>query len=307
MLAYSRRIFLFLLTNLAVVTMLAIVGQLLGLDRIVARSGYGIDYTSLLIWCGFMGMAGSLISLALSKTMARYSVGAQVITEPRNDSEAWLVDTVARLAKDSGLGMPEVAVFPASDPNAFATGARRDHALVAVSQGLLQSMNKTEIEAVLGHEITHVANGDMVTMALLQGVVNTFVYFLSRVIGFAVDAALSGRSRDDDRRGYGSGGIGYLLTVMVSQVFLGILASIIVMWYSRRREFRADAGSARLRGKEPMIAALAELARAHEPSQMPQSLAAFGIRGTGRAILGVLLSSHPPLEDRIAALEALPG
>ncbi len=305
MLAYGRRIFFFLLTNLAVVVLLGLVVRVLGVDQWLWRSGVHVNYVSMLVYAGIFGMAGSIVSLLLSKTMARMSVRAQVIGSPRTEAEAWLVQTVERLARDAGIGMPDVAIFPSEQPNAFATGARRDHALVAVSAGLLRSMNRTEIEAVLGHEISHVANGDMVTLALLQGVVNTFVIFLSHVVGSIVDSALSGR-RDDDR-GYYGGGLGYHLTVMVSQIFLGLLASIIVMWYSRRREFRADAGSAALRGKEPMIAALSRLAGAPRPGEMPESLAAFGIRGGGRAILGSLLLSHPPVEDRIAALEALPG
>lgn len=306
MLAYGRRIFFFLLTNLAVVFLLGVVVRVLGVDQWLWRSGVHVNYVAMLVYAGIFGMAGSIVSLMLSKTMARMSVRAQVIESPRNDAEAWLVETVERLAHDAGIGRPDVAIFPSEQPNAFATGARRDHALVAVSAGLLRSMNKSEIEAVLGHEISHVANGDMVTLALLQGVVNTFVIFLSHVVGLIVDSALSAR-RDDDDRGYYGGGIGYHLTVMVSQLFLGILASMIVMWYSRRREYRADAGSARLRGKEPMIAALARLAGAPRPGELPESLAAFGIRGGGRAILGSLLLSHPPIEDRIAALEALPG
>ncbi|MFN7953293.1 MAG: protease HtpX [bacterium] len=302
MFVYARRIFFFVATNLAVVLLLGVVVRVLGVDQWLWRAGYRFDYVGMLVYAGIFGMAGSLISLALSKTMARMAVGAKVIDAPQNQAEAWLVATVERLAKDAGIGMPQVAVFPSDQPNAFATGARRDHALVAVSTGLLRSMNEREIEAVLGHEISHVANGDMVTLALLQGVVNTFVIFLSRVIGMLVDSALSGR-RDDDRGYYG--GPGYFLSVMISQVFLGIIASMIVMWYSRRREFRADAGSAALRGKEPMIAALARLAQDRRPAAMPESLAAFGIRGGGRAILGRLLMSHPPIEDRIAALEAL--
>ena len=304
MFVYARRIFFFVLTNLAVVLLLGVVVRVLGVDQWLWRSGYRFDYVGMLVYAGIFGMAGSLVSLALSKVMARMAVGAKVIGAPQNQTEAWLVSTVERLARDAGIGMPEVAIFPSDQPNAFATGARRDHALVAVSVGLLRSMNEREIEAVLGHEISHVANGDMVTLALLQGVVNTFVIFLSRVIGMLVDAALAGRRSDDDRGYYG--GPGYFLTVMISQIFLGILASLIVMAYSRRREFRADAGSAALRGKEAMIAALARLAQDRRPTAMPESLAAFGIRGGGRAILGRLLLSHPPIEERIAALEALP-
>ena len=232
----------------------------------------------------------------MSKWMAKRAMGVRVIERPSNANEEWLVSTVRQLATQAGIGMPEVGVFESPQPNAFATGARRDAALVAVSTGLLQSMKRNEVEAVLGHEITHVANGDMVTLTLIQGVVNTFVIFLSRIVGGIVDRSLS-------RDGEGRGGIGYFLTVMFMQMVLGILASLIVMWFSRRREFRADAGGARLSGRNNMIAALERLRLAHEPS-LPKQLAAFGIGGGPGTGLRRLFMSHPPLEDRIAALQS---
>jgi len=289
-----KRIFLFLVTNLAVVLVLSIVARITGLDRYLAA--YGGSYTGLLVMAAFFGFGGALISLAMSKWMAKRAMGVQVIEQPANPSEVWLVDTVRKLATEAGIGMPEVGVFDSPQPNAFATGARRDAALVAVSTGLLQGMNRSEVEAVLGHEITHVANGDMVTLTLIQGVVNTFVIFLSRVIGGIVDRALS-------RDGEGRGGIGYFVTVMVLQMVLGILASMIVMWFSRRREFRADAGGARLAGRPNMIAALERLKAAHEPA-LPAQFAAFGIGGGVGSGLQKLFMSHPPLEERIAALQS---
>jgi heat shock protein HtpX len=288
-----KRIFLFVLTNLAVMLVLSVVLRVTGLDRWVAA--HGSSYTGLLVMSAFFGFGGALISLAISKWTAKRMMGVQVIGEPGNATEQWLVSTVRTLSQQAGIGMPEVGIFDSPTPNAFATGARRDAALVAVSTGLLQSMNRQEVEAVLGHEITHVANGDMVTLTLIQGVVNTFVFFLSRVIGSIVDSALS---RGDERR---SGGIGYFISVMFAQLVLGFLASMIVMWFSRQREFRADAGGARLAGRNSMIAALERLKAAHgEP--LPQKMAAFGISGGGG--ISRLFMSHPPLDERIAALRA---
>jgi heat shock protein HtpX len=289
-----KRILLFLATNLAVIAVLSIVLRVTGLDRWLAV--HGTSYTGLLVFAAVFGFGGALISLAMSKWMAKRAMGVQVIDKPANANEEWLVGTVRALATQAGIGMPEVGVFDSPLPNAFATGARRDAALVAVSSGLLQGMKRNEVEAVLGHEITHVANGDMVTLTLIQGVVNTFVIFLSRIVGGIVDRALS-------RDGEGRGGIGYFVTVMVSQVVLGILASMIVMWFSRRREFRADAGGARLSGRNNMIAALERLKIAHEPS-LPKQLAAFGIGGGQGTGLRRLFMSHPPLEERIAALQS---
>jgi heat shock protein HtpX len=292
-----KRIFLFVVTNLAVLVVLSIVMKLLGLER--ALDGTGFNTGAMLIMASVLGFGGAFISLAMSKWIAKQATGAQVITQPRTDAEHWLVGTVQRLARESGIGEPEVAIYPSPDVNAFATGARRNHALVAVSAGLLQSMDREEAEAVLAHEVAHVANGDMITLALVQGVVNTFVIFLSRVIGHIVD-----RTVFRTERGHGPG---FIITALVAQVVLGILASVIVMWFSRRREFRADAGAARLRGPRPMIAALRRLQAIHEPAALPDSLRAFGIRGGGRSGLTRFFMSHPPIEERIAALRALPG
>ncbi|HTM62263.1 MAG TPA: protease HtpX, partial [Burkholderiales bacterium] len=245
------------------------------------------------VMSGVFGMGGALISLAMSKMIAKWTTGAQVITQPRTEAESWLMSTVKRQAEAAGIGMPEVAIYNAPDMNAFATGMSRNNALVAVSSGLLSGMSRREVEAVLGHEISHVANGDMVTLTLIQGVLNTFVIFLARVIGGLVDSALRG-NRDSE----GGGGFAYFLIVMVLQTVLGILASMVVAWFSRHREFRADAGSAKLEGREPMIAALQRLQSAHEPPVLPQAVQAFGISGN----VGRLFASHPPIEDRIAAL-----
>jgi heat shock protein HtpX len=288
-----KRIFLLILTNIAIMLVLSVVLHITGLDRwLAARGG---SASGLLVLSAVLGFGGAFISLALSKWMAKRMMGVRVIKEPANATEQWLVSTVRSQAQQAGIGMPEVGVFDSPQPNAFATGARRDAALVAVSSGLLSSMNRTEVEAVLGHEITHVANGDMVTLTLIQGVVNTFVFFLSRIIGNIVDRALS---RDGER----GGGIGYFVTVMVAQVVLGFLASMIVMWFSRQREFRADAGGARLSGRNNMIAALERLKAAHGPSPMPSQMAAFGISAGTVSGLGRLFLSHPPLDERIAAL-----
>jgi len=289
-----KRILLFLATNLAVLLVLSVFARVTGLDRWLALNGG--SYGGLLVMAALFGFGGALISLALSKWTAKRAMGVQVIAQPANANEQWLVNTVRALASQAGIGMPEVGVFDSPQPNSFATGARRDAALVAVSTGLLQSMSRSEVEAVLGHEITHVANGDMVTLTLIQGVVNTFVIFLARVIGSIVDKALSGGRE-------GRGGLGYFATVMVAQLVLGILASLIVMWFSRRREFRADAGGARLAGRNNMIAALERLQASHGPA-LPSHLAAFGIGGGAGAGLQRLFMSHPPIEERIAALRS---
>lgn len=287
-----KRIFLFLMTNLAIMLVLSFTMRLLGVEPYLNANGLNLG--SLLIFAGVMGMGGSLISLAMSKWMAKKSVGAQVIETPSNATEKWLVDTVARQAKQAGIGMPEVAIFESADVNAFATGMNKNDALVAVSTGLLQNMSREEAEAVLGHEVSHVANGDMVTLALIQGVVNTFVMFLSRVIGHLVDKVVF-----KTERGHGPA---FFVTMIVAELVLGVLASIIVMWFSRQREFRADRGGANLAGRQSMIAALERLQRVHsEP--LPDKMAAFGISG-GKSGLTRLFMTHPPLEERIAALKA---
>jgi heat shock protein HtpX len=290
-----KRVFLFVATNLGVVLLLGIVARLLGVDRFLYQSG--LNLTSLLVFAALFGMGGSLISLLMSKWIAKRSVGAQVIAQPRTPTERWLVETVQRQAQAAGIGMPEVAIYDSPEPNAFATGANRNSALVAVSTGLLQQMTAEEAEAVLGHEVSHVANGDMVTLSLLQGVLNTFVIALSRVVGFLVDRALSSSDRE-----YRGPGIGYMLTSFVMEILFGFLASLIVMWFSRYREFHADAGGARLAGRGKMIAALERLRQLHEPSRLPSQMAAFGINGGLGAGLRKLLMTHPPLEERIAAL-----
>lgn len=286
-----KRLFLFLATNIAVLVVMSVILSLLGVDKFMTRSG--LNLSMLLVFSLVVGFTGSIFSLLMSKPMAKWSTGARVIDTPSNGTEVWLVSTVSTLAQRAGIGMPEVAVYD-GEPNAFATGAFKDSALVAVSTGLLQGMTKEEVEAVLGHEVAHIANGDMVTMTLIQGVVNTFVVFLSRVIGYFVDSAL--RRNDND-----SGpGIGYMVTVIVCQIVFGIGASIIVAWFSRYREFRADAGSARLLGNsQPMINALARLGGI-PVSGLPESMAAMGINDKPGFM--ALFSSHPPLEQRIAAL-----
>lgn len=289
-----KRIFLFLVTNLAIVLVLSIVAQVTGLDAWLAQQGGSLE--GLLVFAALFGFGGALISLAISKWMAVRTMGVRIIRQPQSATEQWLLDTVRSLADKAGVGMPEVGIFDSPQPNAFATGPRRDSALVAVSTGLLTSMDKDAVQAVLGHELTHVANGDMVTLALIQGVVNTFVIFLSRIIGNIVDRSMS---RDSDGRGPA-----YFITVLVSQLVLGILATIIVMWFSRRREFRADAGGAHLAGRERMIAALERLRLAHD-APLPGPLNAFGISGGEGGSLQSLFMSHPPLEERIAALRRL--
>src|SRR5213592_1063364 len=287
-----KRIILFLVTNLAVVLVLSIVLRMLGLDRVVQTNG--IDVPSLLVFSFVVGFVGAIISLLMSKSMAKWSTGAQVIDTPRNDAEAWLLDTIRKLAQTAGVAMPEVAVYE-GEPNAFATGAFKNSSLVAVSTGLLQSMNKEEVEAVLGHEMAHVANGDMVTLALIQGVVNTFVIFLARVIGSIVDRAVFRSERGN--------GPGYFITVIVLEIVFGVLASIIVAWFSRQREFRADAGSAQYLGSpQPMMHALARLGGL-PPGDLPKSLAGFCITDIA-AIMG-LFAMHPPIEERIRALQTL--
>ncbi|HWI79546.1 MAG TPA: protease HtpX [Ramlibacter sp.] len=285
-----KRIVLFVLTNLAVVVVLGIVASLLGVNRYLTANGLNLG--SLLVFAFIMGFGGAIISLLLSKTIAKWSSGVQLINEPRNADEAWIVQTVRKLADQAGIGMPEVGIFE-GEPNAFATGAFKNSALVAVSTGLLQGMTREEIEAVLGHEISHISNGDMVTMTLIQGVMNTFVVFLSRVIGYFVDGFLS---RGDNRSGPG---IGYYVTTIVLDILFGFLAAIIVAWFSRQREFRADAGSAHLLGKQPMINALARLG-GMVPGELPKGLQSFGITSG----VGKLFSTHPPIEERIAALQA---
>lgn len=295
------RILLFLLTNAAVLLLISIVFHVLGLGDFLHQRGVPLSLDQLLISSAVIGMSGSFISLMMSKWMAKQSMGVHVIEQPGNATEQWLVDTIARQARRLNIGMPEVGIFDSPDPNAFATGMSRNASLVAVSTGLLQRMNADEVEAVLGHEMSHVANGDMVTMGLLQGVVNTFVYFFASIAGYLVDRVLL-RSGDDER-GYGYGP-GYYITQMVAQVLLSILATMIVMWFSRRREFRADADGAELAGRGKMIDALRALQRAHEPADLPGELAAFGINGGISSGFQRLFLSHPPLEERIAALQS---
>lgn len=291
-----KRIALFLATNLAIIVVLSITLRLLGFERILDEQGVNLDLNSLLLFAAVFGFGGSFISLAMSKWTAKRMTGAHVITQPRNEVERWLVDTVRRQAEQAGIGMPEVAVYDAPEPNAFATGASRNNALVAVSTGLLRAMQPDEVEAVLAHEVSHVANGDMVTLALIQGVVNTFVIFLSRVVGHLVDRVIF-----KTERGHGPA---FWVTTIIAELLLGILASIIVMWFSRRREFRADAGAADLAGRQKMIAALQRLANARtEP--LPDKMAAFGISGMKGAGIKRLFMTHPPLEERIAALREM--
>ena len=286
-----KRIALFLLTNIAVVAVLGIVASLLGVNRYLTANGLNLG--ALLGFAFIMGFGGAIISLLISKPVAKWSSGVHVIEQPRNADEAWIVDTVRKFADKAGIGMPEVGIYE-GEPNAFATGAFKNSALVAVSTGLLQGMTREEVEAVIGHEVAHIANGDMVTMTLIQGVMNTFVVFLSRVIGYAVDSFL--RKNDENSSGPG---IGYMVTTIVLDIVLGFLAAIIVAWFSRQREFRADAGAAQLMGrKQPMINALYRLGGMH-PGEMPKSLQAMGIAGG----IGKLFSSHPPIEERVAALQ----
>jgi heat shock protein HtpX len=290
-----KRYALFFATNLAVLAVVYVVLNVLGIEGMLVRSGSQLDLRALLVFSAVVGFADALISLWTSKWMAKMSTGARVIATPRDATESWLQSTVHRLADAANIARPEVAIYDSPDINAFATGPTRNNALVAVSTGLLHSMGRREIEAVLGHEVSHVANGDMVTMALLQGVLNTFVVFLSRIVGFVVDRVLL---RND--RGYG---IGFFVSSLVAQILLGILASMIVMWFSRRREFRADAGGAKLAGRDAMIGALRGLQRVQSPAQLPEAIRAFGISGGGASGLRRLFLSHPPLTERIAALQ----
>ncbi len=290
-----KRTFLFIATNLAVVFVINITLRLLGVDRILDQSG-GINFNALLIMSLVIGFSGSIISLLMSKWSAKRMVGAQVIENPIDPIERWLLETVRRQANAAGIGMPEVAIYDASDVNAFATGWNRNAALVAVSTGLLHNMSKDEIEAVLGHEMSHVSNGDMVTLALIQGVVNTFVIFFAKLFGILVDRVLL---KNDERNGPG---IGAFVAEIAAQLVLGVLASVIVMWFSRQREFRADAGGANLAGRNKMIAALERLKINHEQTVLPAKMAAFGISG-GKGMMRLFMT-HPPLEERIAALRA---
>ena len=287
-----KRIVLFLVTNVAVMLVLSLTASLLGVNRFLTSNGLNLGM--LLVFAALMGFGGAFISLLMSKTIAKWSTGARVIAQPANATERWLVDTVAAQAQRAGIGMPEVAVYEGA-PNAFATGATKNSSLVAVSTGLLQSMTQDEVEAVLAHEVAHIANGDMVTLTLIQGVVNTFVIFLARIVGYFVDSML--RKNDEESSGPG---IGYMVTVIVCEILFGILASIIVAWFSRQREYRADRGAAQIIGRpQPMIAALRRLGGLAE-GELPKNMAAFGISGKGAL---ALFSSHPPIESRIAALQ----
>jgi len=287
-----KRIFLFIVTNLAVMLVLGVVASLLGVNQFLTSNG--LNLTALLGFSMVMGFGGAFISLLLSKTMAKWSTGAQIITQPQSADEEWLLSTVRRLSEKAGIEMPEVAIYE-GEANAFATSAFKNSALVAVSTGLLQGMTREEVEAVLGHEVAHIANGDMVTLTLIQGVLNTFVVFLSRVVGYMVDSAL--RKNDEENTGPG---IGYYITSIILDIVLGFVASMIVAWFSRQREFKADAGAAHLLGrKDPMIHALQRLGGMHAGA-LPSSVAAMGITSD----IGKLFSTHPPIEERIAALQA---
>jgi heat shock protein HtpX len=293
------RILLFLATNVAIMVVISVMFQLLGIEGVLESNGVDLNLQALLVMSAVIGFSGSIISLLISKWMAKRSMGVQIIDpqNPGSDNERWLYSTVQLQAQRANIGMPEVGIFDSPDPNAFATGANKNNALVAVSTGLLRSMQKGEVEAVLAHEVSHVANGDMITMALVQGVVNTFVVFLSRLVGFFVDRVIL-----KNERGLG---IGYFISSIVAQIVLGFLASAIVMWFSRRREYRADAGGASLAGRGNMIGALRSLQRASGQSELPEQMAAFGIHGS-KGGLRALFRSHPPLEERIAALESAP-
>jgi len=289
-----QRIFLFLLTNIAIMVILSVTLRLLGIESLLAQNGSDLNLNALVIFSGIFGFGGAFISLAISKWMAKRMTGAKVIENPSNHIEKWLLDTVEKQSKIVGIKMPEVAIFPSPQMNAFATGASKNKALVAVSQGLLDSMTQGEIEAVVGHEMSHVANGDMVTLTLIQGVVNTFVIFFSRVIGHVVDRVIL-----KNQRGHG---IGYFVTTIFAQIILSILASLIVMYFSRKREYVADTGGADLAGHQNMINALKRLGQ-REPEALPEQLAAFGIGEKPKTGWRELWSSHPPLKDRIKALE----
>ena len=291
-----KRIALFLLTNLAILAVLSIVLSLLGVDSLLAENGVDLDLQALLIYSAVIGMTGSFISLLMSKWSAKRMTGAKVITQAENKTQQWLLATVQRQASQAGIKMPEVAIYQSPDVNAFATGMSRNKALVAVSSGLIESMKMDEVEAVLAHEVSHVANGDMVTLALIQGVVNTFVIFASRVVGHIIDRVIL-----KNERGHG---IGFFVSSMIAQVIFGVLASVIVMYFSRVREFKADAGAAELAGSQKMIAALRRLQSIHQPSRLPEQMAAFGINGGFAEGFKKLFLSHPPLEERIAALQS---
>lgn len=287
-----KRIALLIATNIAIMVVLSIVVSVFGLDRYLTKEGLNLQM--LLVFSAVLGFGGAFVSLLISKWMAKMAMGVKVITEPRTADEQWLVNTVRAQAQQAGIGMPEVGIFDSPDPNAFATGANKNSALVAVSTGLLRNMRRNEVEAVLGHEVSHVANGDMVTLTLIQGVMNTFVFFLARIVGFVVDRMILKNER--------SGGIGYFVTVMVAQLVLGILAGMVVAWFSRQREFRADAGGAHLAGTNSMVGALEALRRVHSPTALPEKMQAFGIRSGTPQGWQKLFMSHPPLEERIAAL-----
>jgi heat shock protein HtpX len=291
-----KRVLLFLGTNLAIIVVASITLNLLGVGSFLDESGTGLNLQALLIFCFIFGMLGSFISLLLSKKIAKWSMKVQIIDKPRNSNEEWLFRTIERQSKEAGIGMPEVGIFPAQQANAFATGANRNKALVAISSGMLQRFDQDEIEAVLGHEVGHVANGDMITLALIQGVVNTFVMFLARIVGFAVDRVIL-----KNEQGLG---IGYFITTIVAEIVLAVLASTIVFWFSRRREFVADEAGARLGSRRGMIGALQRLqTEVNVPNQLPESMQAFGITGGKRGGIKALFMTHPPLEDRIAALQ----
>jgi heat shock protein HtpX len=290
-----KRIVLFLATNLAVVVLLGIILRLIGFEGILDANGVDLNLGALLVFAGVVGFTGAFISLAMSKWSAKRMMGVRVITQPSNSAEAWLVNTVRQQAQLAGIDMPEVGIFDSPEPNAFATGARRDASLVAVSTGLLQSMSQKEAEAVLAHEVSHVANGDMVTLTLIQGVVNTFVIFLARVVGHTVDRVVF-----KNEEGHGPA---FWITTIIAEIVFGLIATVIVMHFSRQREFRADAGGAKLAGREHMINALERLRQRHA-GPLPEKMAAFGISGGGAAGLKKLFMTHPPLEDRIAALKA---
>jgi heat shock protein HtpX len=290
-----KRIALFVATNVAVLAVIYVLLSVLGLEQIMTQDGTQLNLGALLGFSAVVGFTGSFISLAMSKWIAKMSTGAHVIGTPRNAAESWLLNTVHRQAEAAGIKHPEVAIYDSPDVNAFATGPTRNNALVAVSTGLLSRLSEREVEAVLGHEVSHVANGDMVTLTLLQGVVNTFVIFLSRIVGFVVDRVLLRNERGT--------GPGFFIASLVAQILLGILASMIVMWFSRQREFRADAGGAKLAGRDSMIHALEGLRRSTQPAQLPEAMRAFGISGGRMGRFGRLFMSHPPLEERIAALQ----
>jgi len=290
----GTRIILLIATNFAVVVVLGVAAQVFGLDKVLVQNGMSGRLTGLFIMSLLIGFGGSFISLAMSEWLAKRAMGVHMIERPANEAEQWVMDTVQRQAEQASIGMPEVGIFDTPEVNAFATGMRRNNAMVAVSTGLLNAMSRDEAEAVMAHEISHVANGDMVTMGLIQGVLNTFVIFLSRIVGILVDKVVF-----KSRSGFGPG---YFIVSIIAQIFFGVLASMIASWYSRRREYRADAGGAELAGREKMAAALERLKAQHQPKELPGQLAAFGISGGVKDGLRKLFSTHPPLEDRIAAL-----